>query len=352
MSTAAARILAVGTATPPIRYTQAEVLERFRVANPAVRKLFLAPHVRSRHLYLPAADAEGRPTEDQAALLRKHRKGALALGAQAIAAALEPLGLQPADVDYLCCVSSTGFMLPGISAMYVKHLGFRTSTHRADVVGMGCNAGLNGLNPVAWWAASHPGKLALMVCAEVNSALYIYDDTMATGVVNSLFGDGCAAVLVGTEPRSAAGPAPTLVDFESHLIPDTWDAMHYEWRQDHGKFSFVLDRDVPYVLGLNADLPVGRLLVRHGLRRRDVRHWLIHSGGRKVIDAIKYTVGITEHDVRHTVGVLGELGNLGSGSFLFSYQRLLREGVVAPGDWCVMMTMGPGSTIETALLRF
>ena len=172
MSTAAARILAVGTATPPTRYTQAEVLERFRVANPAVRKLFLAPHVRSRHLYLPAADAEGRPTEDQAALLRKHRKGALALGAQAIAAALEPLGLQPADVDYLCCVSSTGFMLPGISAMYVKHLGFRTSTHRADVVGMGCNAGLNGLNPVAWWAASHPGRLALMVCAEVNSALY------------------------------------------------------------------------------------------------------------------------------------------------------------------------------------
>ena len=65
-----------------------------------------------------------------------------------------------------------------------------------------------------------------------------------------------------------------------------------------------------------------------------------------------YTVGITEHDVRHTVDVLREYGNLGSGSFLFSYQRLLGEGQVRRGDYGVMMTMGPGSTIETALLRW
>ena len=69
-------------------------------------------------------------------------------------------------------------------------------------------------------------------------------------------------------------------------------------------------------------------------------------------DAIKYTVGITEHDVRHTVAILRDYGNLGSGSFLFSYQRLLNEGTVRRGDYGVMMTMGPGSTVETALIRW
>jgi polyketide synthase Type III len=37
---------------------------------------------------------------------------------------------------------------------------------------------------------------------------------------------------------------------------------------------------------------------------------------------------------------------------LFSYQRLLEEGRVTPGDHGVFMTMGPGSTIELALLQW
>ena len=83
---------------------------------------------------------------------------------------------------------------------------------------MGCNAGLNGLNPVTAWAAANPGKLAMMVCCEVNSALYVYDDTIGTGVVNSLFGDGCAAILVRSDIQDDAAFAPQVLHFESHLI--------------------------------------------------------------------------------------------------------------------------------------
>jgi polyketide synthase Type III len=354
-----ARILGVGTANPPDRYTQQDILDLYRVENPIVRNLFQASHIQTRNLVLPARDAEGRPTETQEELLIKHRQWALKIGAEAIERALAPLGMATDEVDFLCCISSTGFMLPGLTAMYIKHLGFRVDCHRADIVGMGCNAGLNGLNPTASWAAANPGRTALMVCCEINSALYIYDDTVGTGVVNSLFGDGCAAVVLRAPPEGGAtevaeGNAPhaTVIDFCSHIIPDAWDAMIYNWKPTHGKFGFHLDRDVPYVLGTHAEIPVKALLARHGLKRRHISHWLIHSGGKKVIDAIKYTVGITEHDVRHTVGVLRDHGNLGSGSFLFSYKRLMEEGTVRSGDHGLMMTMGPGSTIETALLRW
>ena len=78
----------------------------------------------------------------------------------------------------------------------------------------------------------------------------------------------------------------------------------------------------------------------------------MHSGGKKVIDAVRVNLGLTRHDVRHTTGVLCDYGNLSSGSFLFSYERLLREGVTEPGDYGVLMTMGPGSTIETALVQW
>jgi len=347
-----ARILSVGTSHPPDWYSQDDIVARFRVANPAVRSLFSASHIRGRYLVLPPADEEGRPTESQGELLTKHRRWALRLGAEAIDKALADTGLSTADVDYLCCVSSTGFMLPGLSAMFIRHLGFRVNCHRADILGMGCNAGLNALNPVTAWARANPGKTALLVCCEVNSALYVYDDSIATGVVNSLFGDGCAAIVVRAGHADEPAFAPRVLGFESHLIPDAWDAMIYRWSDAHGKFSFHLARDVPYVLGEHADIPVRDLLGRHGLHVRDISHWLVHSGGKKVIDAIKYTVGITAHDVRHTVGVLRDMGNLGSGSFLFSFERLVQERRVRRGDYCVMMTMGPGSTVETALLRW
>ncbi len=128
--------------------------------------------------------------------------------------------------------------------------------------------------------------------------------------------------------------------------------MRYDWDDDQGKFSFYLDQDVPYVVGAHAEEVVSRLLEGTGLRRSDIAHWLVHSGGRKVIDSVRVNLGLTAHDVRHTTGVLRDYGNLSSGSFLFSYQRLLEEGVTRPGDYGVLMTMGPGSTIETALVRW
>jgi polyketide synthase Type III len=191
---------------------------------------------------------------------------------------------------------------------------------------------------------------------------------MRTAVVNSLFGDGSAAVavLAPTAPTAPAAPAaptaprpargssagPRVLDFASRIITDAFDAMRYDWDDTQHRFSFFLDPDIPYVVGANAGEVVGRLLGRAGLRRRDISHWLVHSGGKKVIDAVRVNLGLTRHEVRHTTGVLRDYGNLSSGSFLFSYQRLLQEVVTEPGDYGVLMTMGPGSTIETALVQW
>ena len=194
-----------------------------------------------------------------------------------------------------------------------------------------------------------------MVCAEACSAAYVIDGSMRTAVVNSLFGDGAAAIalVAPADGDAAAEPAgPRILSFASHLITDAMGAMRYDWDDDQHKFSFYLDPDIPYVVGAHAERVVDRLLGEHHLRRSDIRHWLVHSGGKKVIDAVRVNLGLSRHDVRHTIGVLRDHGNLSSGSFLFSYRRLIEEGVVRRGDHGVMMTMGPGSTIETALVQW
>ncbi len=353
MLDASPRLLAVGTANPPEKVRQEDLLSRFKIDDPRIRSLFTSSHILTRHLYLPEAGPDGAPHETQGELLKKHKWGAMQIGPQAVDACLGQVGLTVRDIDHLICITTTGFLAPGLTALLMGKMGFREDCSRADVVGMGCNAGLNGLNLATAWASANPGKNALMVCIEVCSAVYVFDNTMRTAIVNSLFGDGAAAVLVRAHMSDDRGPpVPHVLGFNSHLIPKAVDAMRYDWDDEAGKFSFFLDRDIPYVVGANAPRPVGRLLAQHGLKQRHVNHWIVHSGGKKVVDAIKYNLGLTDYDVRHTHSILRDYGNLSSGSFLFSYQRLMAEGKVRRGDFGIMMTMGPGSTIETALIRW
>jgi alkylresorcinol/alkylpyrone synthase/polyketide synthase Type III len=378
-----ARMIGVGTAVSPTSYSQAEVLDEFGITDPRVRSVFLNSAIQRRYLTLPPQDADGsRVQERQGDLLDKHKAIAVDMGARALQTCLKDAGLELSDIGLLCCVTSTGFLTPGLSALIIRELGIDRHCHRVDIVGMGCNAGLNALNTVSAWAVAHPGEIAVMVCAEACSAAYVFDSTMRTAVVNSLFGDGAAALALiggqdpeGTDPedRNAEGDDPELqrsqpdfavtvgpearrepriLKFASCVVTEALDAMRYDWDRDQDKFSFFLDPEIPYVVGAHAELVVDRLLSGTGLRRSDIAQWLVHSGGKKVIDAVMVNLGLTRHDVRHTTGVLRDYGNLSSGSFLFSYERLLAEAVVAPGEYGVLMTMGPGSTIETALIQW
>ncbi|HEY4851154.1 MAG TPA: type III polyketide synthase [Streptosporangiaceae bacterium] len=360
----AAAIVSVGSAFPDRSYSQEEIEALLGLENRVVKKLLRSSHIQKRHLYLPAKDAHtGRLLPESAADLHaKFREGALEIGSRAIHAALDAVSLSTADVDYMLCVTSSGFMVPGLSSLFSRELGFDRKLLRADVVGMGCNAGLNGLNPLVQWVRNHPGQVALLVCCEINSAMYILDETPRTGIVNSLFGDGAAAAVLtsctgqGTGPASfgqaSSGPAPCVIDFESFCIPEQWAAMRFDWNAPAGKWSFYLDRDIPYVIGFNIREPLERLLERNGLDFSAVRHWVLHTGGGAVIDSVKLSLGLEEHDVRHTRSVLRDYGNISSGSFLVSLERLLAEDCASAGDRGVMVTMGPGAQIETALLQF
>jgi 3,5-dihydroxyphenylacetyl-CoA synthase len=356
MPTPIPRIAGIGTAVTGRAYAQQELLDIFNITSPKVRSIFLNSTIQRRFLSLPPVGRDGaRVQETQGELLDKHKRLAVGMGARALQACLSDAGVKLSDVAFLCCVTSTGFLTPGLSALLIRETGISPHCNRVDIVGMGCNAGLNALGVTAAWSAAHPGQVAIALCAEACSAAYVFDSTMRTAVVNSLFGDGSAAVALISGPGGSAALAatgPRILSFASYIITDALDAMRYEWDSGQGKFSFFLDPEIPYVVGAHAEIVVDRLLSRAGLRRSDIRHWLVHSGGKKVIDAVMINLGLTRYELRHTTGVMRDYGNLSSGSFLFSYERLLNDDVVSSGDYGVLMTMGPGSTIETALIQW
>jgi len=324
-----ASLLSIATAVPPnCLYTQAEIAEMMQITDPTLKKLFGASHIRSRNLAgLKEEQQMDRSKITQGYLLSKHLKYAQMLSKMTIPIACERAGISLKDVEYIVVTSSTGFVLPPLTAQVSELLGLRPSIQRTDIVGMGCHAGLNGMRSAANWVtqrANH-GKYAVLACIEVCSAEYVWDpktmqsrSCLGIAVTNSLFGDGASAcVLTCNPPNPHAGqelaspsPLPTvqrhpkLLGFESYLIPNSLRSMFMDWLDETEKYSFLVMPEAPYLIGLCIPRMINKLLERFDLPIEDVSHWIVHSGGKKVIDQIVYTLGITADDVYVAICVL------------------------------------------------
>jgi 3,5-dihydroxyphenylacetyl-CoA synthase len=345
------RIVSVGTTNPPSTYTQQELVDLFKADDPRLVQFFTNSHIKKRHLILPEPDSDGNlPDEDGEALLNKHRHWSVKLGAEAVEGCMASKGLTAKDVDFLVTVTTTGMLCPSLSSLVSARLDMRRDVQRIDLVGMGCNGGMNGLFTVARFAKANPGANVVLLSAEICSAGYVFDMTMRTAVVNSLFGDAVAAVLVRANEEDVAEDGASLLDFESYLVSEVSQDMRYDF--EDGRWTFYLGRDIPYAIGAAIEKPINALLERNNMKRRDISHWIVHSGGKKVVDSIKYNIGLTDHDIRHTKAILRNYGNISSSAFLFAYQELMREGVTHKGDYGVTIAMGPGVSIETGLLQW
>ena len=89
-----------------------------------------------------------------------------------------------------------------------------------------------------------------------------------------------------------------------------------------------------------------------GLGKQDVRFWVLHPGGRKVLDAAAGYLGLSEEHLRRSRHVLRNFGNMSSPTVLFVLNEVLASGEPQPGDFGVMLALGPGFAAEAALLRW
>ncbi len=93
-------------------------------------------------------------------------------------------------------------------------------------------------------------------------------------------------------------------------------------------------------------------LAAHRLARRDVRHWVAHTGGPKVLEAFRRGLDLPEEAIARSWRSLREVGNLSSASVLFVLGDLLDSGEAREGDVGLLAAMGPGFSAELVLLRW
>jgi predicted naringenin-chalcone synthase len=267
--------------------------------------------------------------------------------------ALRAAEIAPSEVDLLVSVSCTGFMIPALEAHVADALEMGPRLVRLPITESGCAGGVVGLARARDYLIAHPRATALVLAVELSSLTFQRWDLSPANVVSSaLFGDGGAAVvLVGPEhPRAGGTGRARITRTESHFFRGTKHLMGFRLRNQG--LQIVLDRNLTPFLSREVLGAVSTFLTRVGVTREAVSHWILHPGGRRIIEVMAEKLGLTQAHLAATEAVLQEHGNMSSVTVLFVLDEIMRKGHPRPGDLGVLGAFGPGFGAEFALLEF
>lgn len=337
------RINAVATAIPPHRFTQLELLALAGYTDERRRGFFAASDIEGRHLYIDPATF--RPDESVDELNARFQRGALELGEAAARAALARAGWTPDDVDFIGTTTCTGRMTPSVDAHLVARLGLRPAVQRVHVGDTGCASAMVALQQAWNHLRAFPGHRVLVVAVELCSAAYFLDDRLESAVAHAIFADGAGALALST-----TGAGPEVVEHRTLFRSEHLPVMGFEY--PGGRPRVVLSKEVRRIGAVMMGEMARLLMETNGLKRDDVRYWVLHSAGRRVLDRARELLDLGDEQMVHARAVLKTFGNMSSATILFVLERTLREELPTPGEWGVMIGLGPGFAAEGALLRW
>jgi alkylresorcinol/alkylpyrone synthase len=384
-------ILATATAVPEHIMTREEVKYYMgRVFDIPERKLEAMmsivdnAQVHKRHSIFPITyTVEPRAFEKTNQEYIEH---SIRLGREAAEKCLERAHLRADEIDLIITVSCTGFMIPSLDAHLINLMGFRSDVRRMPFTELGCAAGAMGLARAADYLKAYPGGNALIIAVELPTLTFQRKDISQANLISSvLFGDGAAAVIVSNNPKAvAAAPAsssaangtaaahangngngnlaahassasvgahkPQILVSETYTFPDSLGAMGFDLR-DSG-FHILLDKTVPDMIGAKIKPLIDGFLGRHGLTQKDIKGWILHPGGARLLGNVEIALGLDKRDTQPSWDILANVGNLSSATILFILQEWLDKRPLNPGDIALAAAFGPGFSAEFLLLQW
>lgn len=252
--------------------------------------------------------------------------------------AIEPLDLT--GLTHLITVSCTGMSAPGLDIQLVKALGLSPHIVRTSVNFMGCYAAIHGLKLADAFCRSHKNARVLVVCTEL-CTLHLqsaHDWESLTSAL--LFGDGSAACIVESDQGQAG---LVLEDFYSDLALD--GGLDMAWRISSTGFLMRLSSDIPKKL----KSPLQEMVQRATLGKPMPGYWLIHPGGKDILEATASALDLSADSLRWSYEVLRGFGNMSSPTILFVIARWWAEKPqVLPA---FVAAFGPGITLESLVIH-
>jgi alkylresorcinol/alkylpyrone synthase len=358
------RIASAASAFPKHYYTQKVLLERLQdywgdqLKNPLLlARLHRNVTVDGRYLAIPAEEYVDIKTWGQANDI--WIRVAQELGEQALCLALQNAGVEAEDLGALFFTTVTGVASPSIDALLINRMKLPANIRRTPIFGLGCVAGAAGIARAYDYVRAYPKQAAALVSVELCSLTLQREDLSVANLISSgLFADGAAAVIVtgpefeGNSSQSAGtkNSGPKILATRSIFYPSTEDMMG--WNISERGFRIILSTEVPTLIRENLGRDVDAFLADNGHKRNDLKSFVLHTGGPKVLDASADALGLHNGQLDASWDCLRKVGNLSSASVLCVLEDVMENRRPEPGTLGLLAAMGPGFCSELLLLQW
>jgi predicted naringenin-chalcone synthase len=337
------RISGLSVADPDRSYTQGEVLAALGMAgDPFAVRIFASCGVRERHLSMlessGAQTVQGRTVRADEDMLERSIQ------------AVDALGIDLTEIDTIITSSLYALGAPTLAHRLVEHYELNPATDKYHVAGAGCASAVPLIRLMSQTLDNNPARKGLIVAAESMSSLLTHatpDDSRAKVIGAAIFGDGVAAITVDASDQ-ASGPA--VVASTVHQIPGTLDVVRMELEDDDNHLH--LSRDLPDIAAGALGELVDSFLRPLGLTRYAIDHWIVHPGGRRILECVQAALVLPDSEVAISYDMLAAHGNVGTPSIFYVLAETMKRRDPSPGDRGLMITVGPGVTVGLMLLSW
>ncbi|RVW15172.1 Type III polyketide synthase A [Vitis vinifera] len=290
----------------------------------------------------PELATEGSPTIKQK--LEIANPAVLQMAMEASLACIEEWGRPVGDITHIVYVSSSEIRLPGGDLYLASQLGLRSDVGRIMLYFLGCYGGVTGLRVAKDIAENNPGSRVLLTTSETTILGFRppnkerpYDLVGA-----ALFGDGAAAVIVGTDPIPGKEcPFMELNHAVQQFLPGTHNVI--DGRLSEEGINFKLGRDLPAKIEENIEEFCKKLMEKAGLVEFNDLFWAVHPGGPAILNRLESTLKLRSEKLECSRRALMDYGNVSSNT-IFYVMEYMREALKRKGgeEWGLALAFGPG----------
>ena len=345
-------ITTVSTINLPHKVSQQEVKDlaykTFSVDFPQTNRLIFAfdnTEIKTRNFCKPLSYYVGTNTFEQRN--NDYIQTALEYSVQAIEECIKKAGVEKDEITDILFVSTSGLATPSMDALIINKMRLNPHVKRSPLWGLGCGGGVSGMAKANAVAMANPYAVVLLVAVELCSLTLIKNDYSKSNFIgSSLFSDGIAAVIVKGDKHGSKQQV-NYVDSSSKLYYDTLDVMGWDF-QDTG-FKVLFSKDIPTFINDNVLADITEFLTKHKLELSDIKNFIFHPGGKKVLDAYASALPVEGDFLKKTREVMNENGNMSSVTVLYVLEKFMEEGF--EDGYGLMMAMGPGFSSEMVLLK-
>lgn len=328
--------------------TRASALEMFSANFPEANRLIFAfdnTEINERNFCKPLGYYTRPNTFEERN--NDYIRTALQYSVQAIEDCMDKANINKDEITDILFVSTTGLATPSMDALIINQMRLNQHINRTPVWGLGCGGGVSGMAKANMAAIANPSAVVLLVAVELCSLTLIKNDYSKSNFIgSSLFSDGIAACIIkGDNHQNNTGV--TYIASSSKLYYDSLDVMGWDF-QDSG-FKVLFSKDIPAFIRTHIREDITEFLDRHQLSLSDIKNFIFHPGGKKVLDAYCDALKVEGDFLASTRGVMNDYGNMSSASVLYVLESFMSEGFT-PG-YGLMLAMGPGFSSEMVLLK-